>query len=76
MISRGIKVSISGDVVAMIHVLSLRRLFFSSSFCNHALFVSRYKKPYAALAMKRKNPIKQTTDCFTTSWEKSSTPSL
>jgi len=31
MISRGIKISISGDV-AMVHVLSLRRLFFSSSF--------------------------------------------
>jgi len=25
-------------------------------FCNHALLVSRYKKPYAALAMKRKKP--------------------
>ena len=31
--------------------------FFFFLFCNHALFVSRYKKPYAALAMKRKKPI-------------------
>jgi len=26
-------------------------------FLNHALYVSRYKKPYAVLAMKRKKPI-------------------
>jgi len=26
-------------------------------FCNYALFVSRYKKPYAALAMKIKKSI-------------------
>jgi len=32
-------------------------LFLLSFFCNHALFVSRYKKPYAALAMERKKPI-------------------
>jgi len=39
-------------------ILSFGRfLFFSFSFCNHALFVSRYKKPYAALAIKRKKPI-------------------
>jgi len=31
--------------------------FFLFFFCNHELFVSRYKKPYAALAMKRKKPI-------------------
>jgi len=30
---------------------------FFSFFCNHALFVSRYKETYAALAMKRKKPI-------------------
>ena len=27
------------------------------SFYTHVLFVSRYKKPYTALAMKRKKPI-------------------
>jgi len=32
--------------------------FFFFFFYNHALFVSRYKKPYAAEAMKRKKPIK------------------
>jgi len=32
-------------------------LFFLFLFCNYVLFVSRYKKPYAALAMKRKKPI-------------------
>jgi len=31
--------------------------FFLFFFCNHASFVFRYKKPYAALAMKRKKPI-------------------
>jgi len=31
--------------------------FFFFFFFNHVLFVSRYKKPYAALAMKRKKPI-------------------
>jgi len=38
----------------MICVLSLGCFFF---FLNHALFVCRYKKPYAARAMKRKKPI-------------------
>jgi len=37
------------------------RFFFSFFlfffFCNHALFVSRYKKPFAARALKRKKPI-------------------
>ena len=38
--------------------LSLSPFFlFFFLFCNHALFVSRYKKPCAALAMKRKKPI-------------------
>jgi len=32
-------------------------IFFIFIFYNHALFVSRYKKPYAALAVKRKKPI-------------------
>jgi len=32
-------------------------VFFLFFFLNHALFVSRYKKPYAARAMKRKKPI-------------------
>ena len=58
MISRGVAISIAGGVVAMVRVLSLGRffLFLCFLFCNHALFVSRYKKPYAALAMKRKKP--------------------
>jgi len=57
MISRGVEISIAagrGEIVR-VHLLGL---FFSFLFfCNHALFVSRYKKPYAALAMKRKKPI-------------------
>jgi len=56
MISRGVEISIAGGGGEMVRVLSLGR-FFSFSFCNHALFVSRYKKPYGALAMKRKKPI-------------------
>jgi len=40
----------------MVRGLSLGRFFFLF-FYNHGLFVSRYKEPYAALAMKRKNPI-------------------
>jgi len=56
MTSRGVEISIAGGVVAMVRALSLGR-FFSFFFCNHALFVSRYQKPYAALAMKRKKPI-------------------
>jgi len=55
MISRGVEISITGVGGEIVRVLSLGRFFFF--FCNHALFVSRYKKPYAALAMKRKKPI-------------------
>jgi len=58
MISRGVEISIARGVVAIVRVLSLGRFFlYFSFFCNHALFVSRYKKPYAALAFKRKKPI-------------------
>ena len=59
MISRGVEISIAGGEGEMVRVLSLGRFFFLlfSFFCNHALFVSRYKKPHAALAMKRKKPI-------------------
>jgi len=32
-------------------------VFVFAFFCNHALFVSRYKKRYAARAMKKKKPI-------------------
>jgi len=56
MISRGVEISIAGGVVVMVSVLSLGQSF-HFFFCNDALFVSRYKKPYAALAMKRKKPI-------------------
>jgi len=38
--------------------LSLGR-FFSFFFCNHAFIVFRYKKPHAALAMERTEPINQ-----------------
>jgi len=55
MISRGVEISIAGGGGEMVRVLSLGRFVFL--FCNHALFVSRYKKPYGALAMKRKKPI-------------------
>ena len=51
MISRGVEISIAGGGGEMVRVLSLRRFFFSF-FCNHALFVSTYTKPYEALARK------------------------
>jgi len=62
MISRSVEISIAGGGEEMVRAISWAFffLFFFSlffSFCNHALFVSRYKKPYAALAMKRKKPI-------------------
>jgi len=56
MISRGVEISIAAGGGEMVRVISLG-CFFSFFFCNHALFVSRYKKPYAALAMKRKKAI-------------------
>ena len=60
MISHGFQISIAGGVVAMVRCpipWLLFSPFVSFFFCNHALFVSRYKKPYTALAMKRKKPI-------------------
>jgi len=60
MISRGVAISIAGGVGEMVRGVissSFFFLLFFSFFCNHALFVSRYKKPCAALAMKRKIPI-------------------
>jgi len=54
MISRGVEISIAECGGEMVRVPSLGRFFF---FCNHALFVSTYKRPCAALAMKRKKPI-------------------
>jgi len=56
MISHSVEISIAGGVVAMVRGLPLS-LFFSSFFFNHAWFVSRYKKPYAALAIRRKKPM-------------------
>ena len=56
MISHSVEISIAGGVVAMVRGLPLS-LLFSSFFFNHAWFVSRYKKPYAALAMKRNKRI-------------------
>jgi len=53
MISRGVGISSAGGGGAMVRAISLGRCFF----WNHGLFVSRYKKPYAALAMQRKKPI-------------------
>ena len=52
MISGGVEISIDGGGGEMVFFF-----FFFLFFCNHALFVSRYKKPYAAPAMKRKKPI-------------------
>ena len=59
MISRRVEISLAGGVVAMVHgpIPWSFFFFFSFFFSNHALFVSRYKKPCAALAMKRKKPI-------------------
>ena len=74
MISRGVEISIAEGGGEMVHGLCpCCFFFFLLFFYNHALFVSRYKKPYAARAMKRKNPIMQTTARFTSSWEKSNT---
>ena len=53
-ISRGVEISIAGGGEEIVRAYPL---VFFSFFCNHALFVSRYKKPYAALARKRKKPI-------------------
>jgi len=57
MISRGVEISIAGGGEEMVHAYLLGLFFHFSFFCNHVLFVSRYKKPYAARAMKRKKPI-------------------
>jgi len=60
MISRGVEISVAGGGGEMVrgYPLVLFFSFFSLFFfCNHVLFLSRYKKPYAALAMKRKKPI-------------------
>jgi len=54
--SRGVEISIAGGREEMVRAIPWS-FFFLFSFCNHGLFVSRYKKPYAALAMKRKKPI-------------------
>jgi len=56
MISRGVEISIARGGGEMVRVSSLSH-FFLFLFCNHALFVSMYKRPYAARAMKRKKPI-------------------
>jgi len=59
MISRGVEISIAGGGGEKVRVLSLRRFFFFSFFCNHAFIVFRYKKPHAALAMEKTKPINQ-----------------
>jgi len=81
MISRDVEISISGGGGEMVHGLSPRPLFFFSVSFFSFLFISgvvcfRYKKPYAARAMKRKKTINPSipTARFTSSWEKSSTP--
>ena len=56
MISRSVEISIAGGGGELVRGYLLV-VFFFSFFCNHAFFVSRYKKPYAALVMKRKKPI-------------------
>jgi len=56
MISRGVEISIAGGGEEMV-LANLLVVFVFVFFCNHALFVSRYKKPYAVLVMKRKKPI-------------------
>jgi len=75
MISSAVGISIAGGGEEMVRA-PISWLSFFLFFCNHALFVSRYKRPCAARAMKRKKPIKQTCAGFTSSWEKSDTPSL
>jgi len=58
MISRGVEISIAGGGGEMVRGLSLGPFFLLVfSFCNHALFVSWYKKPYAPLAIKTKKRI-------------------
>jgi len=55
-----VEISIAGGGGEMVRILSLGRFFFFFFFfCNHAFIVFRYKKPHAALAMKRTKPINQ-----------------
>jgi len=76
MISRGVEISITGGGGEMVRLLSLGRFFFFFFlfFCNHALFVSRYKKPYAALTMKRKKPINAIPPPASPLYRKNQTP--
>jgi len=58
MISPGVEISIAGAEGEIVRGLCFRPFFFFFFFfCNHVLFGSRYKKPYAAVAIKRKKPI-------------------
>jgi len=56
-------------------ILSIGRFFLFLFFCNHVFIVFRYKKLRAALAMAKTKPINNPTARFTSSWEKSNTPS-
>jgi len=47
MICHGVEISIAGGGGEMVRG-PISWSIFSLFFCNHALFVSRYKKPYAA----------------------------
>jgi len=80
MMSRGVEISIAGGGEEMVRVLSLGRfffyiyfffylyVFFFSFFLLSCVMCFRYKKPYAARAMKRKKPISLiTTARFTSS---------
>jgi len=72
-ISRGVEISIAGNGAEMVRSLSLG--LFSFFFLLSCIICFRYKKLYAARAMKRKKPISPiTTACFTSSWEKSNSP--
>jgi len=78
MISHGVEISIAGGGGEMVCGLSLSCFFLSFFFfvLNHVLFVSRYKKPYAALAMNRKKPINANTPPTSPLHGKNQTPGV
>jgi len=57
MISRGVEISIARSGGELVHDISLGRFFFLFLFFYHALFVSRYKMPYAAQAHLQKKKV-------------------
>jgi len=57
MISRSVQISIAGGGGEMFRACLVVVFFFFFLFCNNELFVSRYKQPGVARAMKSKKTI-------------------